>query len=677
MASKSASPLGRVVTFYSYKGGTGRSMALANAAWTLAANGLRVLMIDWDLEAPGLHRYFRPYLLDPELESSDGLMDFMLSFADAAARQPEDGVSDDRAWFEAYTDLRMVAYAVDAEPLAERGGCLDFVPAGRQDAGYSVRVNSFNWQHFYAKLGGGIFLEAVKRRLRADYDYVLIDSRTGVSDTSGVCTVQMPDTLVVCFTLNEQSIRGAAATAASALAQRQVQGSESTLRVMPVPTRVDSSEKERVDAARAAARERFDHVLGWLDDDELDTYWGDVEVPYIPFYSLEEVLAVFDLPRARNSLLPAVQGLVAWMSEQQVIALPTMNDKMRHAEKAKFLRARGPTPDARRALRPVYISHAELNTDESLSTFVDDLVAEVSALSGMPADELAYFDRSHLAPGDDWATRSSVEGSSVVVSIMSPAYASSKWTARELDLAMDAGITVMPVPWVPLREPGLAALDRTAIVQLPEQARGSLRHLMRLDRSAYRTAVYDLAEAIVRKLPASADKPAAPREAPGIVVPIVAERARAMRNAPPGRYGLRRRDWAPFNGRSAGVIVTELAETLGVPARLVSLHKFDQWIRAGGHGAALVLIDAASAEREDHDATLTEWSQHAVRCETIVVVPELRAQEIEARYRARVPDSTPIALRFVADGQDFETAIVAALMRLGRGLSGENAASAS
>src|SRR4051812_15582366 len=118
MELERASPLGRVVTFYSYKGGTGRSMALANAAWTLAANGLRVLMIDWDLEAPGLHRYFRPYLLDPELESSDGLMDFMLAFADAAARQPEDGLLDERAWFEAYTDLRMVAYAVDAEPLA-------------------------------------------------------------------------------------------------------------------------------------------------------------------------------------------------------------------------------------------------------------------------------------------------------------------------------------------------------------------------------------------------------------------------------------------------------------------------------------------------------------------------------------------------------------------------------
>ena len=53
---------GEVVTFYSYKGGTGRTMALANVAWILAANGKRVLVVDWDLESPGLHRFFRPFL---------------------------------------------------------------------------------------------------------------------------------------------------------------------------------------------------------------------------------------------------------------------------------------------------------------------------------------------------------------------------------------------------------------------------------------------------------------------------------------------------------------------------------------------------------------------------------------------------------------------------------------
>lgn len=58
-------PRGRIITFYSYKGRTGRTMLLANTAWILASAGKRVLAIDWNLEAPGLHQYFHPFLIDP------------------------------------------------------------------------------------------------------------------------------------------------------------------------------------------------------------------------------------------------------------------------------------------------------------------------------------------------------------------------------------------------------------------------------------------------------------------------------------------------------------------------------------------------------------------------------------------------------------------------------------
>src|SRR4051794_8964405 len=78
--------LGRIVTFYSYKGGTGRTMAMANVAWLLASNGNRVLAIDWDLESPGLHRYFHPFLRDRELRSSDGILDLIRRYADATSR---------------------------------------------------------------------------------------------------------------------------------------------------------------------------------------------------------------------------------------------------------------------------------------------------------------------------------------------------------------------------------------------------------------------------------------------------------------------------------------------------------------------------------------------------------------------------------------------------------------
>ena len=54
--------MGFIVTFYSYKGGVGRTMALANIAILLSQMNLRVLAVDWDLEAPGLEKYFDEHL---------------------------------------------------------------------------------------------------------------------------------------------------------------------------------------------------------------------------------------------------------------------------------------------------------------------------------------------------------------------------------------------------------------------------------------------------------------------------------------------------------------------------------------------------------------------------------------------------------------------------------------
>ena len=60
---------GTVITFYSFTGGTGRTMALANVAWILAANGHRVLVADWHFESPGLHRYFRPFIRSEDIDA--------------------------------------------------------------------------------------------------------------------------------------------------------------------------------------------------------------------------------------------------------------------------------------------------------------------------------------------------------------------------------------------------------------------------------------------------------------------------------------------------------------------------------------------------------------------------------------------------------------------------------
>ena len=195
-APEAAKAPGRIITFYSYKGGTGRSMSLANIAWILATNGLKVLAIDWDLEAPGLHRYFHPFLEDKELTSSTGLIDYFIDFATEAGMphekaEPAEDEPAAKPWYQRYKDLIGYASALDWDFEGE--GRIDFVPAGKQGPAYAARVTTFDWTGFYSKLGGGVLLEALKKWMREEYDYVLIDSRTGISDTSGICTVQMPD----------------------------------------------------------------------------------------------------------------------------------------------------------------------------------------------------------------------------------------------------------------------------------------------------------------------------------------------------------------------------------------------------------------------------------------------------------------------------------------------------
>jgi hypothetical protein len=167
--------MGKIVTFYSYKGGTGRSMALANVAWILASHGRRVLTVDWDLEAPGLHRYFWPFLTDKELtgHESQGLIDLMVDFSVQMAT-PQQTRPDER-WYQSYADITRWSKRLQwpsGEPVRMGlNGSINFVPAGRQDAQYATRVNSFDWSNFYERLNGGAFVDALRRSM-APYEWV-------------------------------------------------------------------------------------------------------------------------------------------------------------------------------------------------------------------------------------------------------------------------------------------------------------------------------------------------------------------------------------------------------------------------------------------------------------------------------------------------------------------------
>jgi hypothetical protein len=228
-------------------------MALANFAWIMAASGSRVLAIDWDLEAPGLHRYFRPFLADPDMFETDGLIDTFWSIAASAlANAPSAGTRAEL--------VRSEEIAVAIEDTKRRlsakfatGGYIDFVGAGRQGTTYSERVNTFDWKRFY-DLGGTRMLTAAKTQLRERYEWVLVDSRTGVSDTAGICTMQLPDTVIACFTLNRQSIDGVKAVLSSIRDYRSASVDGSKIEFFPLATRIENAEQLRLEIARRYAR---------------------------------------------------------------------------------------------------------------------------------------------------------------------------------------------------------------------------------------------------------------------------------------------------------------------------------------------------------------------------------------------------------------------------------------
>jgi MinD-like ATPase involved in chromosome partitioning or flagellar assembly len=336
----------QVITFYSYKGGTGRTMTLANVAWILASNGKRVLAVDWDLEAPGLHRYFHPFLLDKECVSSPGVIDMVWDVSVSATKPA--GSDPDPGWYRKYADV--LEYAVSLRWAFPDGGTLDLLPAGRQGASYATRVNSFNWKNFYERFGGREFLDAAVTSMRKEYDYILIDSRTGVSDTSGICTVQLPDTLVACFTLNTQSVEGCAAVVRSVMEQRQ----ENPVRVLPVPMRLEDGEKKKLDAGLDYALERFSPFIR-LPQGELDAYWGGVGVPYRRYYAYEEVLAPFaDRAKQTQAILPTAEKLASYLTDGAVNTVARISESERRRWLAEFERVgedEGPLERGLAALR--------------------------------------------------------------------------------------------------------------------------------------------------------------------------------------------------------------------------------------------------------------------------------------------------------------------------------------
>lgn len=234
----------KVHAFYGFKGGAGRSLLLAHFASMLAVQGKSVLMIDSDLEAPGLGDFFDGVEQKSfeRWRAEPGILD-LLNDLFRAARRRELGEPGSENSVDAYM-TRLIGTKNDRSqtgiiPFGNSSRQADFNrvsgdgPAasvhndiwllGPGDHRAQTNVNSsrylesllkFDWNAIM-RSGGQDVLTQIGEYLRSDkhgFDHILIDARTGYNFSSLLLLQNFATHVVGVTSWNTQAIDGMART---------------------------------------------------------------------------------------------------------------------------------------------------------------------------------------------------------------------------------------------------------------------------------------------------------------------------------------------------------------------------------------------------------------------------------------------------------------------------------
>ena len=341
---------GSVITFYSYKGGVGRSFALANIAVLLGRWGFRVLCIDWDLEAPGLTHYFDIAAEADAPHSTSGyealglveLFDVFRTNTDAAIH---------------WRDHAITLHSQHTPNVS-------LLKSGCEDLTYTRRLHNLNWKDLYRR-GLGNALEVMFEELRQEYDYILIDARTGVTDFSGIITAQLPDILAFMFTSNEQSFKGAADVAQRAVeARNELTVDRSRLLLLPIPARFEMQFEHKISTwwQERFARDLKQFYDPWTTPNaDHGRIVQSTTIPYVPIWSFGERLSVVE-DSSTDSLsinysLETLAALIAHRLGQTHLLLDSRDEFVSSARRI------AQTKDQSRY--SVFLSHAHEDANEA------------------------------------------------------------------------------------------------------------------------------------------------------------------------------------------------------------------------------------------------------------------------------------------------------------------------
>lgn len=219
----------KTITFYSYKGGVGRTLLLANIAKYLCRFGQKVFALDFDLEAPGLH-YKLTSSERTGASAHPGVVEYVFSFLSNDTRP-----------------MSISEYVCEVERRDDVGGIIHLMRAGDVPlADYWKRLAKINWHEvFYSERSRGIpfFLE-LKAKIETEFspDYLLIDSRTGITEIGGVATTVLPESIVCLLLNNPENLEGAREVLRSIRRTRRVR-EQVPLDIVPVVARIPVSDE--------------------------------------------------------------------------------------------------------------------------------------------------------------------------------------------------------------------------------------------------------------------------------------------------------------------------------------------------------------------------------------------------------------------------------------------------
>lgn len=467
-----------IYTFYSFKGGVGRSMALANVAECFRQAGLRVALVDWDLEAPGLEHYFYEDRAAIERVCSGlGLIDLLLTYqrqfphiatalaeAEMAERRPEPvremALAGDvepavlrpeevaplnlpptreecRARLRKLLEKHLPPISTFLQPISSSAtssdgstaGSLSLMTAGWRAGdrfrGYAEAVQNFDWAEFYADFEGEVFFDWMREQLLKSADLVFVDSRTGVTEMGGVCTRQLADVVVSFCSPNAKTLENVLQVVDSFRRPEVLElRNQRFVETFVVPTRLEVSEKDLRNEFEKTFIQQTERFVPAPFQSVGAQLWK-LQIPYIPAYTYKESLTI-GVPN-RDEYLEAAYKLLA-----AHLALLSPEGSLVRQKFGSELQRLFPN-----ALPRIYLAYDRLESGA---------VAE-ELRSRLHAAHLSVWEETSLQSGVqlDEQLRTQIEQSHYVVLVFPRDRPFSSWMREVYDHARAKGVQVLPV----------------------------------------------------------------------------------------------------------------------------------------------------------------------------------------------------------------------------------------